>query len=126
MSRGHETCNHCVEMNHDLMIEIHFNPKSTYMKTRKNGVDGLIKNFSQIFGKATGGRAVKTYKVKNILVIKTEVYADTFALFDADYDRLMETAFGGVSLRKFGVTKLEVFNHAQKKLQMKQQFIENA
>jgi hypothetical protein len=108
------------------MIEIHFNPKSSYMKTRKSGVEGLIKNFSRMFCEATGGRTVETYKVKNILVIKTEVYADTFALFDSDYERFMVTIFGGVSLKKFGVSKLAVFNHAQKKLQMKQQFIENA
>lgn len=126
MSNKHEICNHCVEMNHDLMIEIHFNSKSSYMKTRKDGVGALVKNFSQIFCESTGGRVAKTYIVKNVLVIKIEVYADTFALFDADYERFMETIFGEVPLKKFGVSKLAVFNHAHKKLEMQPQFVENA
>lgn len=127
MSKKHQVCNQCVDMNHNLMVGVRFNPHGSYMMSQQNGVKFLVKEFSTLFCESTGGRFIKKYKPsKGYLVMEFEVYPDTFALFEADYDRFMTAVFGEIPLNAFGDGKLIVFNHHQILAETRKDFIATA
>lgn len=127
MSDEHQVCNQCVEMTNELMVEIKLNPFGSYMLSQKDGARTLAKQFSDIFCEATGARLVEEVKATgNVLILAFQVYPDTFALFEADYDKFIDTVFGNIPVTFFGESKLRVYNYDQEMRRQKRLFIETA
>jgi hypothetical protein len=127
IKKKHQVCNQCVEMTNELAVEIKLNPFGSYMMAQKDGVKTLAKQFSEIFCETTGARFVEELKATgNVLILNFQVYPDTFALFEADYDRFIETVFGKIPVTVFGESKLRVYNYDQEMRRRKRQFIEMA
>ena len=125
MSTEEEADNQFFEPNHNAMVEIHFNPRSRYMEAKKNGIDCLIWDVSQIFCWATSGRVSNIYVLENIILINIGVRSNILALLETNYEIFMKIVFGRFQWKRYGINRMEVFSPAQKTVQAERQFIQN-